>query len=194
MKTHRRYWVFFMLFLFSGIAYLDRVNMSVAGKPIAGEFGLSPIALGYLFSSFLWAYVLMMLPGGRLIDRWGTHVMAPIAVAVWSAAQMATGMVGNFATMLVARLRPIQSGPRSTEWLAAQPSVKSRPRKIGLFSDVQQRVLSINALGPITLARRNEGNPRGCPNRRVACDDCSSRWFAGITIRCFAPTRLDRSR
>src|SRR5215472_14058185 len=71
--THRRYWVFFLLFLLSGIAYVDRVNMSVAGKPIAHEFGLSPIALGYLFSSFLWAYVLMMLPGGRLIDRWGTH-------------------------------------------------------------------------------------------------------------------------
>jgi hypothetical protein len=33
--THRRYWVFFLLFLFSGIAYLDRVNVSVAGKPIA---------------------------------------------------------------------------------------------------------------------------------------------------------------
>jgi MFS family permease len=104
MKTHRRYWIFFLLFLFSGIAYLDRVNMSVAGNPIAQEFGLSPIALGYLFSSFLWAYVVMMLPGGRLIDRWGTHVMAPTAAAVWSAAQMATGMVGNFATMLIVRL------------------------------------------------------------------------------------------
>ena len=104
MKTHRRYWVFFLLFLFSGIAYLDRVNMSVAGTPIAHEFGLSPVALGYLFSSFLWAYVLMMLPGGRLIDRWGTHVMAPIAAAVWSAAQMATGMASNFAMMLVVRL------------------------------------------------------------------------------------------
>ncbi len=102
--THRRYWVFFLLFLFSGVAYLDRVNMSVAGKPIAHEFGLSPIALGYLFSSFLWAYVLMMLPGGRLIDRWGPHVVASIATAVWSTAQMATGMVGSFAAMLMVRL------------------------------------------------------------------------------------------
>ena len=102
--SHRRYWVFFLLFLFNAIAYVDRVNMSVAGKPIAHEFGLSPIALGYLFSSFLWAYVLMMLPGGRLIDRWGTHVVASVATAVWSAAQMATGMVGGFATMLAARL------------------------------------------------------------------------------------------
>jgi ACS family glucarate transporter-like MFS transporter len=46
----------------------------------------------------------MMLLGGQLIDRWGTHVMASIATAVWSAAQMATGMVGSFATMLAVRL------------------------------------------------------------------------------------------
>jgi MFS family permease len=105
MKTsRRRYWVFLLLFLFNMIAYVDRVNMSVAGQPIAHEFGLSPVALGYLFSSFLWAYVLMMLPGGRLIDRWGSHVVASVATAVWSAAQTATGAAGGFATMLLARL------------------------------------------------------------------------------------------
>jgi ACS family glucarate transporter-like MFS transporter len=102
--THRRYWVFLLLFLFNAIAYVDRVNMSVAGKPIAQEFGLSPVALGYLFSSFLWAYVVMMLPGGRLIDRWGTHVVASVAAAVWSAAQMLTGAAGSFAVMLLTRL------------------------------------------------------------------------------------------
>ncbi|MGA8755397.1 MAG: MFS transporter, partial [Stellaceae bacterium] len=102
--TRRRYWVFLLLFLFNAIAYVDRVNMSVAGKPIAHEFGLSPVALGYLFSSFLWAYVLMMLPGGRLIDRWGTHIVATVAAAVWSAAQMLTGAAGSFAAMLATRL------------------------------------------------------------------------------------------
>ncbi len=105
MKTsHRRYWVFLLLFLFNAIAYVDRVNMSVAGKPIAQEFDLSPVALGYLFSSFLWAYVLMMLPGGRLIDRWGTPVVASVATAVWSAAQMLTGAAGSFVAMLLTRL------------------------------------------------------------------------------------------
>src|SRR5215472_2121785 len=102
--THRRYWVFFLLFLFSAIAYLDRVNMSVAGKPIAHEFGLSPIALGYLFSCFLWAYVLMMLPGGRLIDRWGAHVVAAGSAVVWSIAQIATGAAVGVATMFMTRL------------------------------------------------------------------------------------------
>ena len=37
--TRRRYWVYFLLFLFNFICYLDRINMSVAGKPVAQEFG-----------------------------------------------------------------------------------------------------------------------------------------------------------
>ena len=102
--TRRRFWVYFLLLVFAGIAYVDRVNMSVAGKPIAHELGLSPVMLGYLFSSFLWAYVVMMLPGGRLIDRWGAHVVASVATVVWSAAQMATGAAVGVVSMLLARL------------------------------------------------------------------------------------------
>jgi ACS family glucarate transporter-like MFS transporter len=100
----RRFWVYLLLLVFAGIAYVDRVNMSVAGKPIAQELGLSPVTLGYLFSSFLWAYVLMMLPGGRLIDRWGSHIVASVATVVWSAAQMATGAAVGVVTLLLARL------------------------------------------------------------------------------------------
>jgi hypothetical protein len=66
--THRRYWVYFLLFMFNVFCYLDRINMSVAGRSVAQEFVLSPVPLGYLFSSFLWVYVLMMLPSGRLVD------------------------------------------------------------------------------------------------------------------------------
>jgi ACS family glucarate transporter-like MFS transporter len=102
--TKRRFRVYVLLLVFAGVAYVDRVNMSVAGKPIAQELGLSPVTLGYLFSSFLWAYVLMMLPGGRLIDRWGAHVVASAATVVWSVAQMATGATVGIVTMLLARL------------------------------------------------------------------------------------------
>ena len=102
--THRRYWIYFLLFLFNVICYLDRINMSVAGHPIAQDFKLSPVALGYLFSSFLWAYVVMMLPSGGLVDRLGAHRMAAIGAAFWSVAQMLTGAAAGFATMLLARL------------------------------------------------------------------------------------------
>jgi MFS family permease len=102
--THRRYWVFFLLFLFNVICYLDRINMSVAGRSVAGEFGLSPVALGYLFSSFLWTYVLMMLPGGQLVDRLGPHRLAAIGAAFWSISQMLSGAATGYVTLLLTRL------------------------------------------------------------------------------------------
>lgn len=102
--THRRFWIYFLLFLFNVICYLDRINMSVAGRSIAGEFGLSPVALGYLFSSFLWAYVLMMLPGGRLVDSLGAHRIAAIGAAFWSVSQMLSGAATGYVTLLLTRL------------------------------------------------------------------------------------------
>lgn len=102
--TRRRYWIYFLIFLMNTISYTDRVNMSLAGRPIAQEFHLSPVALGYLFSSFLWAYVLMLLPAGRMIDGLGAHRVATICTAVWSIAQICTGLAGGFWTMLLARL------------------------------------------------------------------------------------------
>jgi MFS family permease len=102
--THRRYWVYFLLFLFNVICYLDRINMSVAGRSIAQEFGLSPVQLGYLFSSFLWAYVAMMLPSGRMVDSFGAHRLAAVGAAFWSIAQILTGATTGFATMILARL------------------------------------------------------------------------------------------
>jgi MFS family permease len=102
--THRRYWVYFLLFVFNVICYLDRINMSVAGRSVAQEFGLSPVQLGYLFSSFLWAYVAMMLPSGKLVDSLGAHRLAAIGAVFWSVAQMLTGAATGFGTMILARL------------------------------------------------------------------------------------------
>lgn len=102
--TRRRYWVYFLLFFLNTISYTDRVNMSLAGHSIATDFDLSPVALGYLFSSFLWAYVLVMLPGGKLIDGIGMHRVAAIGATIWSIAQIWTGLATGFVSMLVARL------------------------------------------------------------------------------------------
>jgi sugar phosphate permease len=104
--THRRYRVYFLLFLFNVICYLHRINMSVAGCSVAQEFGLSPIQLGYLFSSFLWAYVAMMLPSGRLVDCFGAHRIAAFGAAFWSVAQILTGAAIGFGTMILTRLGP----------------------------------------------------------------------------------------
>src|SRR3974377_930817 len=54
------------MFLMSSIAYLDRVNISIAGAAIQKDYGLSDIQLGYVFSAFVIGYALFQAPGGRL--------------------------------------------------------------------------------------------------------------------------------
>ncbi|MEP7347243.1 MAG: MFS transporter, partial [Gemmatimonadaceae bacterium] len=46
------------LFVLSAVAYLDRVNISIAGKLMAKEYGLSNQQLGYVFSAFVLGYML----------------------------------------------------------------------------------------------------------------------------------------
>jgi MFS family permease len=100
----RRGWISLFLFSLAMINYVDRVALSVASKPIAQEFGLSPVAMGYLFSSFLWTYLVCLIPMGILVDRLGTKVVNAAGIGVWSAATMMTGFAWNFAALIATRL------------------------------------------------------------------------------------------
>jgi MFS family permease len=104
LRSRRRIFIYLLLFALIFINYIDRITMSVAGKSIAEELKLSPVQLGYLFSSFLWSYLICLIPGGILTDRWGARKMAAVALAVWSVAQMLTGLVSQFGLMVVTRL------------------------------------------------------------------------------------------
>jgi MFS family permease len=93
------------LFLFSltAINYLDRLALSMAAKPIAQEFHLSPVQLGYLFSSYLWAYVLVSIPMGVLVDRFGARRATAVGIAIWSAATACTGAGLNYLMLMASR-------------------------------------------------------------------------------------------
>jgi ACS family glucarate transporter-like MFS transporter len=83
-KTSQIRWLLILwLFVLSAIAYLDRVNISVAGTLLAGEYGLSKIQLGWIFSSFLVGYAVFQTPGGRLADKLGARIMLAIGVVWW---------------------------------------------------------------------------------------------------------------
>jgi ACS family glucarate transporter-like MFS transporter len=72
------------MFAISAIAYLDRVNISIAGSAIQKEFGLDDIQLGWVFSSFVLGYALFQAPGGRLADRFGPRKILAIATVWWA--------------------------------------------------------------------------------------------------------------
>jgi MFS family permease len=100
----KRGWISLFLFTLAMINYVDRVALSVASKPIAEEFGLSPATMGYLFSSFLWTYLLCLIPMGILVDRLGTKTINAAGITIWSAATMLTGASWSFASLIGTRL------------------------------------------------------------------------------------------
>ncbi len=101
---YRRGWVALLLFSLALINYIDRVTLSFAAAPIAREYGLSPVTLGYLFSSFLWTYTLCLLPVGMLVDRFGAKRVAGYGIGVWSLATAMTGLAWSFGSLLATRL------------------------------------------------------------------------------------------
>ena len=104
MKIPGRTFVYSMLFMMTAINYLDRVNLSVAANTIAKELGLTPIQLGWIFSAFLWSYIVILIPAGYLADRFGARRLAPGAVAFWSLATASTAAVTGIIGLMAARI------------------------------------------------------------------------------------------
>ena len=92
-KDRLRWVLIFWMFLMSSIAYLDRVNVSIAGGAIQKDYGLTNIQLGYVFSAFVIGYALFQAPGGRLSDRFGPRLIITLGVIWW-------GLFTTFTTMV----------------------------------------------------------------------------------------------
>ncbi|MGH9395939.1 MAG: MFS transporter [Terriglobia bacterium] len=112
MATERRSrmrWVLIIwFFVLSAVAYLDRVNISIAGSSIAAEYHLSNVQLGYVFSSFLIGYAIFQTPGGRLADRLGPRRVITIAVVWWGiftalTASIPVGLAGALVAFICVR-------------------------------------------------------------------------------------------
>ena len=78
-----RWYLISWLFMLSAVAYLDRVNISIAGSSLAAAYHLTNVQLGWVFSSFLAGYALFQTPGGRLADRIGPRRVLAGGVIWW---------------------------------------------------------------------------------------------------------------
>lgn len=92
--TRTRYQIIALIFLVTTLNYADRATFSIAGSAAAKELALTPVATGYVLSAFAWAYALAQIPGGALLDRFGTKRIYTIAIACWSLLTAAQGLVG----------------------------------------------------------------------------------------------------
>jgi MFS transporter, ACS family, glucarate transporter len=93
--TNVRWILIFWLFVLSAVAYLDRVNLSIAGAKISEEFAVSNIRLGFVFSAFLLGYALFQTPAGWLADRFGPRRVLTGGVIWWGIFSALTAAVSH---------------------------------------------------------------------------------------------------
>jgi ACS family glucarate transporter-like MFS transporter len=91
--TRVRWHILLLVMIATGLTYLDRVNLSIAGHSIESEMHFSTVTMGWIFSAFLLGYALMQVPGGWAADRFGPRRILTLAVLWWSAFTVLTGLV-----------------------------------------------------------------------------------------------------
>ena len=92
-----------MLFLATGLNFLDRQVLSIAIIKIQKELGITDTQYGFINTAFLISYGLMFAVSGRLIDKFGGKAGLAVAVAIWSVANCLHGLANSFAHLLAFR-------------------------------------------------------------------------------------------
>nr|WP_295922097.1 MFS transporter [uncultured Dyadobacter sp.] len=102
-KNYTRWLIVSLVFIATGLSFLDRQVLSIAVIRIQKEFGFSDVEYGWVNTSFLLSYALMFTVGGLLIDRIGAKKGLGIAVGVWSVANALHGVMTSFPQLLTFR-------------------------------------------------------------------------------------------
>ncbi len=95
MNSDRAPWPIVALLCATATAsYICRVNVSTAGLLLMGEFGITQVGMGRVFSAFLLGYALFQIPAGILADRWGARRALALAAWLWVAITAMQTVVG----------------------------------------------------------------------------------------------------
>jgi ACS family hexuronate transporter-like MFS transporter len=96
MKINNLRWIIVaLLFLATGLSFLDRQVLSLAIIKIKEEFQMSDVKYGWVNTAFLFSYAIMFTLGGWLIDRYGTRIGLAVSVGLWSLASSFHGLTQN---------------------------------------------------------------------------------------------------
>src|SRR5436189_5654232 len=87
------------------IAYVDRVNLSVAviDADFKQVFGLSNTDRGLVNSAFFWSYAALQIPAGWLVDKYGSKLPLAMSFVLWSIVSAASALASGFTELFTLR-------------------------------------------------------------------------------------------
>lgn len=146
-KTNARWLTVVFLFIVTAINYGDRATLGIAGKAMSGELGFDAAAMGWVMSSFGIAYVIGQLPGGWLLDRFGSKRVYFCSIFFWSIFTLLQGTVhffiGAWAIIMLFTFRFLMglaeapSFPGNSRITAAWFPAKERATAVAIFNSAQ---------------------------------------------------------
>lgn len=159
-----RYAIVALLFVVTSINYADRAILSITAPVLAKNLGIDALSLGWIFSAFGWAYVAAQVPGGWLLDRFGSRRVYFASILLWSLVTAAQGLlvyssgtsaiVMLFALRLVVGMAEAPAFPGNARIVAAWFPARERGTATAIFNSAQYfaTVLFAPLMGWITHA------------------------------------------
>lgn len=93
-KTNIRYLILLLIFIVTVFNYVDRATLSVAASAMRKDLGFDAMSMGFAFSAFGWAYTVMQIPGGWVLDKYGARLVYGLGLLLWSVFTFCQGFVG----------------------------------------------------------------------------------------------------
>ena len=78
--------------------------MGIAAPALTQELGISAALMGIVFSAFSWSYTAMQIPGGVLLDKFGSRIIYFLSLTLWSLFTALHGLVNSVWTLFAMRL------------------------------------------------------------------------------------------
>jgi MFS transporter, ACS family, D-galactonate transporter len=121
------------------IAYASRSNLSVAlvAPDFIKSFGLSNTDRGLLNSAFFWAYAVLQIPAGWVVDRYGVKWPYAISFLFWCIAAAATSLASTIGVLIALRIMlgigESIVAPASYKWIRMNFGENQRGLAVGLY-------------------------------------------------------------
>lgn len=135
--TRARYLIVLVLFVVTTINYADRATLSIVGTDLARDLALDSVTLGYLLSAFSITYVALQIPGGWLLDRFGSILVYRWSILLWSLFTVLQGFVHFLGTARLAV--PTLFGLRTVLGAAESPSFPANSRIVAGWFPAAER-------------------------------------------------------
>lgn len=139
-----RWRILAMLFAVTTLSSADRATLSIAGPALQQALGISPVAMGYIFSAFAWSYVIAQLPGGWLVDRFGAKITCFFSTFLRACFSLLLGIAGLVGGSLAVTLLFVL---RLLVGAAEAPAFPGYSRLISAWFPSQERGLAVSVFG-----------------------------------------------